>query len=60
MRTVKELSLKLILEILSVQTFNIQHTSVPFLAQGSTYIRWGRTRCPGNDTEIVYTGNVSV
>ena len=23
---------------------------------GSTYVRWGRTSCPGNDTEQVYSG----
>ena len=26
------------------------------LPGGSTYVRWGRTSCPGNDTEQVYSG----
>lgn len=29
-----------------------------FLGQGSgaTYVRWGRKECPGNNTELVYSG----
>ena len=30
------------------------------LGHGSTYVRWGRTVCPGNGTEKVYSGNSMV
>ncbi|XP_045169994.2 uncharacterized protein LOC123532596 [Mercenaria mercenaria] len=27
-----------------------------FGGTGNTYVRWGRTQCPGNGTEMVYKG----
>lgn len=30
--------------------------SVPTVTAGTTYIRWGRTTCPGNGSDIVYKG----
>ena len=27
---------------------------------GGTYVRWGRKDCPGNDTELVYSGKLEL
>ena len=27
---------------------------------GVVYTRWGRKECPGNGTELIYTGNISL
>ncbi|XP_069108102.1 uncharacterized protein [Argopecten irradians] len=31
-------------------------TSLPSTASGATYVRWGRTSCPGNGSELAYEG----
>ncbi|XP_052807593.1 uncharacterized protein LOC128236638 [Mya arenaria] len=38
-----------------ISTLQAQVASPP-TGQGSTYIRWGRTVCPSNGTELVYKG----
>lgn len=30
----------------------------PLTDQGSTYVRWGRKKCAGVNTDLVYTGNL--
>ncbi|OWF43127.1 short-chain collagen C4-like [Mizuhopecten yessoensis] len=34
---------------------NLEPT-LPLTASGATYVRWGRTTCPGNGTTLVYQG----
>lgn len=40
--------------IFIIDTLNLCHFL--FTGNGVTYVRWGRTTCPGN-SEMVYTGN---
>lgn len=31
-----------------------------FVARGTTYVRWSRTHCSGNQTELVYSGKLTM
>ncbi|KAL3874763.1 hypothetical protein ACJMK2_037733 [Sinanodonta woodiana] len=56
--TIEQLHIKL----KNLQTDAIQRDEIQLLIDnktkgfGSTYVRWGRTICPGNGTELVYKG----
>ncbi|XP_063416064.1 short-chain collagen C4-like [Mytilus trossulus] len=41
---------------IQTQDKSIQQLSSNTQSSGATYIRWARKQCPGNDTELVYSG----
>jgi hypothetical protein len=38
----------------------VNYLSIFSVPGGVVYTRWGRKECPGNGTELIYTGNISL